>query len=293
LTYITTGDINAMWLRDSANQLQTYKPLLKANESRSSLASLFRGAINLQARYVVSSPHCNAFQAPAESNLTAGVMGSPGDMVTPPLAWNVVHECKYELDSLAAFLQLSHDYYSATGDAAFFARHSWAEAVDTLLVTAAELQAGTYAPDGSVKASPYRFQRSSSQGSETLWNNGAGNPVRAGTGLVRSAFRPSDDACVYQLFVPANMMFSRYLAACAVIMRGLNPKTADRMQDFAEAIRKGVERHGRVRHPVYGDMYAYEVDGFGSHNLMVGIFFFFFSRGRDRREKGRGERGGG
>jgi meiotically up-regulated gene 157 (Mug157) protein len=111
--------------------------------------------------------------------------------------------------------------------------------------------------------------------------------------MVRSAFRPSDDACTYQLLVPANMMLARYLAACAPIMAQLGradgdsgsdhsysyghrsgrreryyQETADRMTTFAETIRLGIERHGRVHHPAYGSIYAYEVDGFGSHNLM-------------------------
>ncbi len=180
-----------MWLRDSANQLQSYKGLLRANSSRSSLASLFRGAINLQARYIRNSPYCNAFQAPAEAAMSGGY-GGGGDFVTPPLDWNMVHECKYELDSLAAFLQLSHDYYSATGDVAFFARpgNGWPQAVDNILATAAELLTGTYTDDGHVRAAPYTFQRQTSTGSETLTNSGAGNPVKGGTGLVRSAFRP-------------------------------------------------------------------------------------------------------
>ena len=281
LTYITTGDINAMWLRDSANQLQSYKTLLRANASRNSLASLYRGAINLQARYISSSPHCNAFQAPVESNLSSTGGYSSTDYVSPPTAWNMVHECKYELDSLAAFLQLSHDYFTATGDAAFFARgrrggseSRWHEAVDTLLTTATALLEGTYADDGSVRSPPYKFQRQTSTATETLSNSGAGNPVKAGTGLVRSAFRPSDDACIYQLFVPANMMFSRYLAGCAPIMETIDRRLSLRMSDFAESIRVGIEKYARVDHAVYGNIYAYEIDGFGSYNTMVSSFFY-------------------
>ncbi len=260
-----------MWLRDSANQLQSYKGLLRANTSKSSLASLFRGAINLQARYIQSSPHCNAFQPPPEANLSSGPVGYSGDYVTPLMDWTTVHECKYELDSLAAFLQLSYDYFTATGDAAFFGKHGWVQAVDTIMATTTELLGGTYSDDGHVNFSPYMFQRQTTTASETLPNSGAGNPVKGGTGLVRSAFRPSDDACIYQLFIPANMMFSRYLAGCAPIMDRFDHKLAQRMARFSESIRVGIEKYGRVKHPVYGDIYAYEVDGFGSHNTMVSV----------------------
>ncbi|KAK3316398.1 Six-hairpin glycosidase-like protein [Apodospora peruviana] len=233
LTFITTGDINAMWLRDSANQLHSYKSLLKPNKSSSSLASLFR------------------------------------DYVTPRPNQTSVFECKYELDSLAAFLQLSHDYFVGTSDSAFFGRHRWVQAIDTIMNVTTELLAGTYNENGTVAISPYQFQRTTLTSTETLGSAGVGSPVKSGTGLIRSAFRPSDDACTYQLFVPANMMFSRYLGLCVRIMEKLDEKAkAKKIAEFAESIRVGIERYGRVDHPVYGRIYAYEVDGFGSHNVM-------------------------
>jgi len=264
-----------MWLRDSANQLQSYRPLLRPSSSSSSLASLFRGAINLQSRYILSAPHCNAFHAPPESNLSASSSFSftPSiDSVTPSPPPTTVFECKYELDSLAAFLQLSHDYHSATHDTAFFTSpSSWVSAISTLLETTSALLEGTYLPNGAVAPAPYTFQRSTSSAYETLGNMGVGAPVRGGTGMVRSAFRPSDDACVYQLFVPGNMMFSRYLGLCAEIMEGLEggSQMAGRMRKMAERIREGVERYGRVYHKKYGRIYGYEVDGFGGVNAMV------------------------
>ncbi|KAI0836379.1 glycoside hydrolase family 125 protein [Hypoxylon sp. FL0890] len=269
LTFVTTGDIVAMWLRDSANQMRSYKSLLKADDSPDSLASLFRGVINLQARYILRNPYCNAFQAPTESGLPPQDNGyADTDKVTPPYNTSFVFECKYELDSISAFLQLSYDYYSKTEDADFFGKFQWVNAVQTILNVTEGLLIGTYADDGSVNESPYTFQRDSTSATETLTNTGAGNPVKGGTGLVRSAFRPSDDSTIYQLFIPANMQFSSYLGKCSKIMEAHDASLAQRMSDFASSVKSGIEAHGKVQHPVLGQIYAYEIDGFGSSNLM-------------------------
>ncbi|KAI1190883.1 glycoside hydrolase family 125 protein [Nemania serpens] len=269
LTFVTTGDIVAMWLRDSANQLRSYKSLLKANSSTDSLASLFRGAINLQARYVIQNPYCNAFQAPPESGLPPEHNSAADtDAVSPGYSRDFVFECKYELDSISAFLQLSWDYYEKTQDAEFFGKFKWAEAVKTILDVTEGLLVGTYADDGSVNPSPYTFQRTTTAGTETLSNSGTGNPVKSGTGLVRSAFRPSDDTTIYQLFIPANMQFSSYLGKCAKIMEAHDADVAKKMSGFAQSIKDGINKHGKVRHAVFGEIYAYEIDGFGSTNLM-------------------------
>lgn len=379
-----------MWLRDSANQLQSYVSLLKPlqttsssssssgssgtttpNRSNNKLASLFRGAINLQARYLLASPHCNAFQPPAEAEMAPGNDGNKHDLVFPHYDPAVVFECKYELDSLAAFLQLSWDYYSHTKDARFFldasaapprgagtttttttqtqqksasdidaaaagatsrrakrsgsrnsslkevkrrrrarrASDGWRDAVVAVLDAAEGMRVGTYTPEGMVPGSPYRFERTSSIPTETLGNRGNGHPVRAGTGLVRSAFRPSDDATTFQLLVPANMMFARYLERCAEIMakvekeearlaalaeaqgvaqdleedeeaaaageeeelevEGDGEAVAERMRRMAKEIKKGIEKYGKIKHPEFGEIYAYEIDGYWSSNAMV------------------------
>lgn len=258
-----------MWLRDSANQLRSYKSLLAANESADSLASLFRGAINLQARYIIKNPYCNAFQAPSESGLPPeNNDAAKTDIVEPPYDTGFVFECKYELDSISAFLQLSSDYYEETEDQGFFGRFQWVQAVETILNVTEGLLVGTYADDGAINESPFTFQRESNRASETLLNNGAGSPIRGGTGLVRSAFRPSDDSTIFQLFIPANMQFSSYLGKSAEIMKSLDEDLAKRMSDFAGSVRDAINTVGKVNHATFGEMYAYEVDGYGSSVLM-------------------------
>lgn len=273
LTFVITGDINAMWLRDSANQMQSYLPVLAADPGPDSIASLYRGVINLQSRYLLTSPFCNSFQPPVESNIAPAESSASTDTVTPAYSNTSVFECKYELDSLAAFLEVSTNYYDATQDLEFFGNFQWADAVQAVLATAAAMMTPTYGADGRVLESPYTFQRTTTRATETLANNGLGSPVGNGTGLIRSAFRPSDDSTIFQLFIPANMMFSRYLGATAEIMAALGDAApsglAAQMTALSESVRAAVEAHGVTTDPNSGaDVYAYEIDGFGSAAVM-------------------------
>lgn len=302
LTFVITGDINAMWLRDSANQMQSYLPVLQADTSRDSIASLYRGVINLQARYILTSPYCNSFQAPAESTIPPAENGAAAnDAVTPAYSNASVFECKYELDSLAAFLEVSTNYYDGTGDVDFFGKFQWTAAVQAILSVARAMQTPTYSSDGQVLDSPYKFTRQTTRSTETFANDGLGNPVASGTGLVRSGFRPSDDSTVFQLFVPANMMFARYLESTSDIMAKLGDKApkglADEMKTFAAELREAISTYAIVpvapqgrgaggsggRYPnrkkrvstgggggsgTFDTVYAFEVDGFGSSLIM-------------------------
>ena len=260
-----------MWLRDSANQMQSYLPLLDASSSNNSIASLYRGVINLQSRYLLTSPFCNSFQPPVESNIPpADNSAATNDVVVPPYHNTTVFECKYELDSLAAFLEISTNYYAGTQDLGFFSKYQWVQAVQTVINVAQAMMTPTFSADGNVNTSPYTFTRLTDRASETLENDGVGNPVQGGTGLVRSAFRPSDDATIFQLFIPANMMFSRYLNSTAQIMNAIggHADLANNMSALANSIRTAITDHGIVDSPGYGNIYAYEVDGYGGQNLM-------------------------
>ncbi|KAH8910816.1 DUF1237-domain-containing protein [Coniochaeta sp. PMI_546] len=272
LTYVITGDIDAMWLRDSASQIYSYLPLLEPSNSPDSLASLWRGLINSHARYIKISPYCHSFQPPPESGIppthnAAYSQNNPYPAYDPVL----VFDCKWELDSLASFLQISSAYYKATGDIDFFGKYNWVSAVKAAVIAAGAMRVGTYDKDGKVLPSAWTFTGWTNRGSETLTNDGLGNPVRE-NGMVRTAFRPSDDATIFQLLVPANMMWAKYLEEASVIMERLShaeAKTlAAQMRGQAAGIRAGIERDAIVPHREFGEIFVYEVDGFGSANLM-------------------------
>lgn len=136
---------------------------------------------------------------------------------------------------------------------------------------AGAMRLGTYSIDGKVEKSAWTFTGWTNRESETLTNDGLGNPTKE-NGMVRTAFRPSDDACIYQLLVPANMMWAKYLEDGSLIMEHLTGDDAKNlttaMRDFAYGIRKGIDQDAIVHHHDFGDVFAYEIDGYGGSNLM-------------------------
>lgn len=264
-SFIVTGDINAEWLRDSTNQLAQYQLLAKKDKA---IHKLILGAINTQAEYVIGSPYCNAFQPPAPSNLQPTYQGD-GDEVHPIYEPAFVFECKYELDSLAHFLSLANQFYDHTGSTEFLTPR-WETAVNTLLEVLTAQSKPTFDPEtNAYHRQEYTFQRRTNTGTETLNLAGQGNPLNGGTGLVRSAFRPSDDATILGFLIPSNAMISVELKRTAAILQKAGKKTlATEVREWGETIEKGVWEHGVVQHKKYGKVFAFEVDGYGSSILM-------------------------
>ncbi|KAK5727705.1 hypothetical protein LTR17_012563 [Elasticomyces elasticus] len=180
-----------------------------------------------------------------------------------------VFECKYELDSLAAFLEVSTDYYNATQDATFFKKYNWVQTIESILEVAENMTVPTYQADGNVSVLSYSFTRLTTRSSETTENDGLGNPFNNGTGLIRSFFRPSDDSTIFQGFIPANMMFSRFLETSAAIADAIGESDlCNRMTTMAGNVRTAITNYGIVETAAYGRIYAFEVDGYMGQNIM-------------------------
>lgn len=263
-SFIVTGDINAEWLRDSTNQLQGYQALAAREPS---LEKLILGAINTQAELVILSPYCNAFQPPPPSKL-APVANGQADFVHPAYEPHTVFECKYELDSLAHFLRLGNEFYDHTKNKEFVTER-WLMALDAVLKLLDEQGKSAFDELGQYQGNEYTFRRTTSAGTETLSLGGLGNPAAPGTGLIRSAFRPSDDATILPFFIPANAMMSVELKRTSEILAGLGKsKYATELASRAADIKKGIYDYGVVEHKKFGKVFAFETDGYGSHILM-------------------------
>ena len=247
-TYVITGDIDAMWLRDSAAQVWPCLPLAREDAP---LRALLAGVINRQARCVLLDPYANAFYRDPvfgewKTDLTEM---RPG-----------VHERKWEIDSLAYFLRLSHAYWTATGDTSPF-DDTWQRAVRTVFATIRTEQ--NVGDDPS--RSPYTFKRFYG-----IRPGGASVDAKSrDCGLVRCSFRPSDDMMKLPFLVPANAMLAGALHELSLLLATLHlDALAAEVHAIAHEITVALETHAVVHHPVHGDIWAYEVDGLGNHLLM-------------------------
>ncbi|MGZ3835026.1 MAG: glycoside hydrolase family 125 protein, partial [Mucilaginibacter sp.] len=98
-TFVITGDIDAMWLRDSSAQVWPYLPLIKNDPE---LKKLILGVINRQAKCVLIDPYANAFNEKA----TGSEWDSDNTDMKPEL-----HERKWEIDSLCYPVRLAYHYW--------------------------------------------------------------------------------------------------------------------------------------------------------------------------------------
>ena len=250
--FVITGDIAALWLRDSAAQLRPYLHLVRGDGQ---LTRLYRGLIRRHARCVLIDPYANAFTRDPAS--TSGLDWSRTDRteMKPGVA-----ERKWELDSLCYVLRLAHDYWQASGDTEPFDA-AWAEAARTIVATFKAQQRVT-------SPGPYRFQRRSEQPTETTLA-GIGVPTRK-TGLIHSAFRPSDDACTFPCNIPGNLFAVATLRELAQMAGAVLRDAALSAEALALAdeVEQAVYKHGTMRLPDGRQVFAYETDGYGNHLFM-------------------------
>jgi meiotically up-regulated gene 157 (Mug157) protein len=249
-TYVITGDIDAMWLRDSSAQVWPYLQFAKQDAA---LKNLIAGVINRQTACILKDPYANAFYNDPNKQ---GEWAKDHTDMKPG-----VHERKWEIDSLCYPIRLAYHYWKTTGDTKPF-DGEWKQAVLTTLQVFKDQQRKT-------DLGPYKFQRTTPFATDTLPMNGYGYPVKP-VGLICSAFRPSDDATVYSFLIPSNFFAVTSLKQAAEMMTVIakDKASANQLSSLAVEVEKALKEHAIVTHPQFGKVYAFEVNGFGSYNLM-------------------------
>lgn len=248
-TFVYTGDIHAMWLRDSSGQVWPYLQLAKKDKH---LRNMLAGVIRRQLKCIIIDPYANAFN-----------IGPTGDgWKTDQTQMNPnVYERKWEIDSLCNPLRLAYEYWKITGDTTIFDT-TWQEAITAVLKTFRDQQR----KDGK---GSYHFLRVTDRALDTLNNGGWGAPVNP-VGLIASSFRPSDDATTLQFLVPSNFFAVTSLKKTAEILIKVNNNQtlAEKCTSLANEVHAALQKYAVYNHPKYGKIYAFEVDGFGNHLLI-------------------------
>ena len=248
-TFVYTGDIHAMWLRDSGAQVWPYVQLAN-NDPK--LKEMLEGVIRRQFLCINIDPYANAFND--------GPVGGHWQSDLTDMKMEL-HERKWEIDSLCYPIRLAYHYWQVTGDASIF-DEVWLEAIGNVLKTFKEQQR----KDG---VGPYNFQRRTERALDTLNNNGNGAPVKP-VGLIVSSFRPSDDATTLQFLVPSNFFAVTSLRKASEILEKVNKNEAmaSECKVLADEVETALKKYATYNHPEFGTIYAFEVDGFGNHLLM-------------------------
>ena len=248
-TFIITGDIPAMWLRDSTAQVWPY--LQFANKD-AKLKKLFQGVINRQAKCISIDPYANAFN----NGPTGGEWESDYTEMKPEL-----HERKWEIDSLCYPIRLAYHFWKTTGDAACYDA-SWLKAMRLVVKTFREQQRKN-------DLGPYSFMRNTTRPGDTQHLSGYGYHVKP-VGLVVSSFRPSDDATVLPFLVPSNYFLvtsMRQLAEMVDTLYG-DADFAKECSALADEVDSALKNYAVAQHLDFGQVIAYEVDGFGNQLFM-------------------------
>lgn len=250
-TYVITGDIDAMWLRDSSAQVWPYIPLCHEDKE---LQQLLKGVINRQVKCILKDPYANAFYKD-ESKVSEWKETDITEMKPG------IHERKWEIDSLCYPIRLAHGYWKETRDTSVFGE-SFVAAMHLVIKTFREQQR----KNGK---GPYSFQRKTAWATDGVPMAGYGYPAKP-NGLICSMFRPSDDATVFPYLIPSNFFALeslKQLQEMGAAIPAMKTLVAP-AKELAVEVEAALKQYAGFNHPKFGKIYAFEVNGFDSYNLM-------------------------
>lgn len=248
-TFVYTGDIHAMWLRDSGAQVWPYVRFANEDEH---LRQMLEGVIRCQFSLICIDPYANAFN---DGPTGDGAVNDITEMKPN------VFERKWEIDSQCYPIRLAYQYWKVTGDDSIFDA-TWKEAIGKILKVMKEQQRKN-------GLGSYSFMRETERQLDTKCCMGYGNPVKP-VGLIVSSFRPSDDATTFDFLIPSNFFAVTSLRKAAEILETVNKdkKTAKECRALADEVEAAIKKYAVVEHPEFGKIYAFEVDGMGNRFLM-------------------------
>ena len=247
--FVLTGDIPAMWLRDSAAQVTHYIPVSDDSE----ISKIIEGVIRRQLMYIEIDPYANAFNKTANGN---------GHITDLPKQGPWVFERKYEVDSLCYPIRLLYLYWKQTGNETIIKEKL--ESITSIILEQWKTEQYHF------EKSPYLFIRTEAHTPwETIHNEGKGNPV-VYTGMTWSGFRPSDDGCQYGYLTASEMFAVVVLGYMSEMLKSVckNETLANECETLRGQIDEGIKKFCIVEHEKYGKIYVCETDGMGNY-LMI------------------------
>lgn len=248
-TFVITGDIHAMWLRDSSAQVWPYLNLINEDPK---LKKLIAGVINRQSKCILIDPYANAFNYSNEGSYWQS------DLTDMKLE---LHERKWEIDSLCYPIRLAYGYWRETKDTSVF-DENWLKAMNLVVKTFIEQQRKD-------NLGPYKFQRVSAVSTDTVPLSGYGNPAKP-NGMINSSFRPSDDSCIFNYLVPSNLFALQSLKQLKeILIKVVNDaQLTEECGKLINELEESIHKYAISEHLKYGKVYAFEVDGFGNMLFM-------------------------
>ena len=257
-TFVITGDIDDMWIRDSAAQVHPY---IRFTQKDAHMADMIEGLIERQAFYINYDPYANAYRIDTKYHFSPmqNQLGRHGYIST----------YDFELDSGCYFMRLMYTYWMTNpARAAKLLKESTSIKKAVVLMLDVWTAEQHHEEDAKGPFGLYRrakVQPAAGQpwtGFKGLPRSGKGTETKY-TGMIWSAFRPSDDEQQYGYLVPSNMF--------AVVALGYVAKLADsvwqdaslaaRCRTLAKEVDDGIRQYATADHPTHGTIYAYEVDG--------------------------------
>jgi meiotically up-regulated gene 157 (Mug157) protein len=222
--FVSTGDIDAMWLRDSSAQVLPYLQFMDIDED---VQILVRGLLKKQFELIRRDPYANAFNRDGS-----------------------VFERKFEIDSLCYPIWLAYEYYERTEDGSIFDKF-----FEMTVIKILETFENEMSHTGEFYQIPHQVDRDADV-----------DQVNTDSGLIWSGYRPSDDVTYYKFFIPGNMFAVATLEKLSEIYQTLNldEEIETKTLNMANDLRAAIETYGVYEHPVYGKIYAFEVDGMTS-----------------------------